>query len=106
MQNNDLDNEYISSFLAGAQITDSEIVKRFDTGIEKEESSVFFKRVFKTPMGATQTAVPATYYVGFCIPKDTSEKAVINAILKEIEIEDLDKANAVYLTLRNLYPYE
>jgi hypothetical protein len=50
--------------------------------------------------------VPATYYVGFCIPKDTSEKAVINAILKEIEIEDLDKANAVYLTLRNLYPYE
>ncbi|MFT6987733.1 MAG: hypothetical protein ACJAT7_003592 [Psychromonas sp.] len=50
-------------------------------------------------MGATQTAVPA-------IPEDTSEKAVINAILKEIDIEDLDKAKAVYLTLRNLYPYE
>jgi hypothetical protein len=69
-----LDNAYISGFLAGAQLTVSEIVKRFYTDIEKEESSVFSKEHSKNPVGATQTAVPA-------IPEDTSEKAVINAIL-------------------------
>ncbi|SIS40462.1 Rap1a/Tai family immunity protein [Neptunomonas antarctica] len=108
--NNDLDSAYISGFLAGAQLTDSEIIKRFDSDIDNEEKSDFFKRAFKTRVGRTQAVVPATFYAGFCIPEDTSEKTVISAILKEVEStngsEDLDKASTVYLTLRNLYPCE
>jgi hypothetical protein len=108
--NIDLDNAYISGFLAGAQLTDSEIIRRFDGDIDNEEKSDFFKRAFKTRVGRPQAAVPATFYAGFCIPEDTSENTVISAILKEIEntnsSENLDKASAVYLTLRNLYPCE
>ena len=106
--NNDVDNAYIAGFLAGAQLTDRVIIKRFNTYIENEEPSDFFKRAFRTRVGESQVAKPDTYYAGFCIPEDTSEKTVINAILKEVEStnssKNLQKSSAIYLALRNLYP--
>lgn len=105
---NDLDQAYIAGFLAGAELTDNAIIKQFDTSIENEEPSDFFKRAFKTRVGERQTTVPATYYAGFCLPENTSEKVIIDAILKEVGNSNgnqtLEKASAVYLALRNLYP--
>lgn len=107
-KNDGLDNAYIAGFLAGAQLTDSAIIKRFDNQNENEEPSDFFKRAFKTRVGERQTSVPATYYAGFCIPEKTEEQAIINAILEEVENADssknLEKASSVYLALRNLFP--
>lgn len=106
--NDGLDNAYIAGFLAGAQLTDSVIMKQFDTQIENEERSDFFKRAFKTRVGERPSAVPATYYAGFCLPETISEKNLISAILKEVEnansSQTLEKSSAVYLALRNLYP--
>ena len=106
--NKELDTAYVAGFLAGAQLTDRVIIKRFNTYIKNEEPSDFFKRAFKTRVGERQAAVPATYYAGFCIPEKTSEKTVISAILKEVEStnssKDLQKASSIYLALRNLYP--
>ncbi len=103
-----LDHTYVAGFLAGAQLTDSVIMKQFDTYIENEERSDFFKRAFKTRVGERQTVTPATYYAGFCLPETATEKTVIDAIIKEVESADssqsLEKASAVYLALRNLYP--
>lgn len=107
--NNDgLDNAYIAGFLAGAQLTDNAIVKQFDSNTDNEEPSDFFKRAFKTRVGKRQSTVPATYYAGFCLPENTSEEIIIDAILTEVKnassSQDLEKASAVYLALRNLYP--
>ena len=105
---NEIDSAYVAGFLAGAELTDRVIMKKFDTYIETEERSDFFKRAFKTRVGERQTTLPATYYAGFCIPEEISEKNVIDAILEEIEStnssKDLQKSSAVYLALRNLYP--
>ena len=106
--NDELDTAYVAGFLAGAQLTDLVIIKRFNTYIKNEEPSDFFKRAFNTRVGERQAAVPATYYAGFCIPDETSEKTVISAIIKEVEStnssKDLQKSSAIYLALRNLYP--
>lgn len=108
MHNDDIDSTYVAGFLAGAQLTDRVIIKRFNTYIKNEEPSDFVKRAFKTRVGERQAAVPATFYAGFCIPEKTSEKVVISAILKEVKSanssKDLKKASSVYLALRNLYP--
>ena len=110
-KNNDgLAGAYVAGFLAGAQLTDNVIIKRLDTYNENKEPSDFFKRAFKTRLGIRPAKVPATYYAGYCLPEDTSEKIVITAVLNEIESADssnhLDRASTVYLALRNLYPCE
>ncbi len=108
MNDDGLDSAYIAGFLAGAQLTDSVIMKRFDNYTENEEPSDFFKRAFKTRVGPRPAAVQATYYAGFCLPENTSEKIIIDTILLEVKNADsspnLEKSSAVYLALRNLYP--
>ncbi len=107
---NSLDKVYVAGFLAGAQLTDNVIIKQFDSYIENDEPSDFFKRAFKTRVGGgkPKAVVPATFYAGFCLPENTAEETVIDAIIKEVESADssqnLEKSSAVYLALRNLYP--
>jgi len=103
-----LDKSYIAGFLAGAQLTDTEIIRRFDAANEGDQPSDFFERAFKTRVGERPSAVPATYYAGFCLPKDMANDDVIDNILGEITQKgssaDSDKAQLVFRALRNQYP--
>ncbi|WP_372835514.1 hypothetical protein [Pontibacterium sp.] len=105
---NTLDKSYIAGFLAGAQLTDTEIIRRFDAANKGDQPSDFFERAFKTRVGERPSAVPATYYAGFCLPESKSNNDVIDSILGEItqksSSSDLDKAHSVFRALRNQYP--
>lgn len=103
-----IDEAYIAGFLAGAQLSDREIISRFNVSDGSDEPSDFLKRAFKTRLGEPQPTVPDTYYAGFCIPEDQSQKTVINAIIKEIKTRqtttETEKANSVFLAVQTLYP--
>ncbi|MBQ0756035.1 MAG: hypothetical protein KBT66_10135 [Amphritea sp.] len=76
--------QYISGFLAGAQLTDSEIIRRMEAESEVEPRSDFFKRAFKTRLGKSAESVPATFYAGFCIPESESTESVVAHIEEQI----------------------
>lgn len=107
-ESNSLDKSYIAGFLAGAQLTDTEIIRRFNAANEGGQPSSFFERAFKTRVGERPSTLPATYYAGFCVPENTANDDVINSILGEITQKstsvDLDKAQSVFRALRNQYP--
>lgn len=105
--NMDINKAYIAGFLSGAQITDREIIRRFDTANQEEQKSDFFKRAFKTRVGERNT-VPATFYAGFCLPDDAVSDSVVENILAAIVKLDshsnLDKAKLVYNATQSIYP--
>lgn len=107
-ERNSLDKSYIAGFLEGAQLTDTEIIRRFDVANKSDQPSDFFERAFKTRVGERPSAVPATYYAGFCLPENTTTDDVIDNILGEItqksSSSDSDKAHLVFRALRNQYP--
>lgn len=102
-----IDKAYIAGFLSGAQVTDREIIRRFDTANQKEQKSDFFKRAFKTRVGERNT-VPATFYAGFCLPDDVVNDTVVDNIFAEIvksgSHSNLDNAKLVYNATQSLYP--
>lgn len=105
--NMDIDKAYIAGFLAGAQVTDREIIRRFDTANQEKQKSDFFKRAFKTRVGERNT-VPATFYAGFCLPDDIVSDSVVENILATImksgSHSNSDKAKLVYKATQSLYP--
>lgn len=108
VQNEDLDSAYVSGFLAGAKLTDGVIIKRLNSFSKNGDASSFVKRAFATRVGEREKPVPATYYAGYCLPENISEKAAVNAIIKHIESSgdsnNLEKGDVVFLAVKQLYP--
>lgn len=102
------DKQYISGFLAGAQLTDGEIIRRMEAESEVEPRSDFFKRAFKTRLGKSAESVPATYYAGFCIPENEPTESVIahieEQISKQKQAESTDMALVIYKAIQARYP--
>jgi hypothetical protein len=100
--------QYILGFLAGAQLTDSEIIRRMEVESEVEPRSDFFKRAFKTRLGKSADSVPATYYAGFCIPKNESTESVVAHIQEQISLQkqtnSTDMAHVIYKAIQARYP--
>jgi len=103
-----LDRAYIEGFLAGAQLTDREIISRLDDFNPEEKYSDFFKRAFKTRIGSAKDDVPATFYAGFCLPENNITNDVIARILKQVnhspETSGEEKAARVFKAVRTQYP--
>ncbi|WP_299177693.1 Rap1a/Tai family immunity protein [uncultured Neptuniibacter sp.] len=99
---------YIAGFLAGAQITDSEIIERLGDARKNDQHSDFFRRAFKTRVGERNEKVPATYFAGFCLPEDRVDEKVIQEVLSQLmQTEDLSKspsAETVFDAVRAKYP--
>lgn len=99
---------YIAGFLAGAQLSDSEIIRRFDDASRNEQPSSFFERAFKTRVGERSSSVPATYYAGFCLPDDIVDEEVIKTIMDEVRQTDTDsaegKASVVFKAIQTKFP--
>lgn len=102
------DKQYISGFLAGAQLTDREIIRRMEAESEVEPRSDFFKRAFKTRLGKSADSVPATYYAGFCIPENESTESVVAHIEEQISKQKItdstDMALVIYKAIQARYP--
>ncbi|WP_290698264.1 hypothetical protein [Amphritea sp.] len=99
--------QYILGFLAGAQLTDSEIIRRMEMESEVEPRSDFFKRAFKTRLGKSADTVPATYYAGFCIPENEPSESVVAHIEEQIGQQlqtKTDKALVIYKAIQARYP--
>ncbi|MGB0468178.1 MAG: Rap1a/Tai family immunity protein [Pontibacterium sp.] len=103
-----LDKSYIAGFLAGAQLTDNEIIRHFDAANISDPPSDFLIRAFKTRVGERPATVPATYYAGFCLPENMVHDDVVEDILKKMGQSTnntrVNKANMVFQTLRAQYP--
>lgn len=101
-----ISDDFIAGFIAGAQMTDGEIITRLNA--EGEKRSDFFERAFKTRVGERSEPVPATYYAGFCIPDDAEAGQVVKTV--KLEVETLRQQNEpggaelVYKALRSRYP--
>ena len=102
-----VDESYIAGFLAGAQLTDREIINRFDKEIKKEKRTDFFERAFKTRVGE-RNSVPYTFYAGFCLPNDEVSKTVINNILLELKdsasLPISENGKLVFRAIQSKYP--
>lgn len=100
--------QYIAGFLAGAQLTDSEIIRRIEAESEVEPRSDFFKRAFKTRLGKSAEAFPATYFAGFCIPENESTETVVANIVQQISLQthtnSTNKALVIYTAIQTRYP--
>ncbi|BBB25808.1 hypothetical protein [Amphritea japonica] len=100
--------QYILGFLAGAQLTDSEIIRRMQVESNIEPRSDFFKRAFKTRVGKSADSVPATYYAGFCIPEDESSESIVTHIQEQIGLQKqtnkTDIALVIYKAIQTRYP--
>ncbi|MCV6588967.1 MAG: hypothetical protein OIF57_08065 [Marinobacterium sp.] len=111
-----LNRAYIEGFLAGAQLTDSEIIRRLDDVKPDEKYSDFFKRAFETRIGSAKEKVPATFYAGFCLPGQTEGNTsgavsdeVITTILNAIDdstqnASKASKASQIFQAVRSKYP--
>ncbi len=101
-----LSDDYIKGFLAGADLTDTEIINRFRSASTHERSD-FLKRAFKTRVG-DRNALPATYYAGFCIPESLSLQTVVSDLQTQLANAPSSNANTdadlLYSTLRKHYP--
>lgn len=106
--NDAVNKAYIEGFLAGAQLTDSEIISKLEGTQQGEQDSGFFKRAFETRIGSARDPAPATFYAGFCLPGDTVNTEVINRILEEVNSAenpaDSDKASRIFRAVRTQYP--
>lgn len=100
--------DYIAGFLAGARLTDGEIIKHFKTAGESSSGSDFLDRVFRTRIGNQPVPVPATYYAGFCIPEDKSHTSIIRNIADQLKHvkhdQDTSPDSLVYQAIKMLYP--
>lgn len=100
--------QYISGFLAGAKLTDGEIIRRMEEESEVEPRSDFFKRAFKTRLGKSAESVPATYYAGFCIPENESDESVVAHIEEQIgkqkQTNSTDMPLVIYKAIQARYP--
>ncbi len=98
---------YIKGFLAGAQLSDREIISRLDADKNKQPSG-FFKRAYKTRVGERKPSIPATFFAGFCLPDDTISEKVVDNILAELSLNhsmsDTEKANAVFKAIQKKLP--
>ena len=106
-QNQMYNKQYILGFLAGAQLTDSEIIRRMEVESNIEPRSDFFKRAFKTRLGKSADSVPATYYAGFCIPENESTESIVTHIQEQIGLQKTDKADialVIYKAIQTRYP--
>lgn len=107
-QNQMYNKQYILGFLAGAQLTDSEIIRRMEVESNIEPRSDFFKRAFKTRLGKSADSVPATYYAGFCIPEDESTESIVTHIQEQIGLQkqtnQTDIALVIYKAIQARYP--
>lgn len=107
-QNQVYNKQYILGFLAGAQLTDSEIIRRMEVESNIEPRSDFFKRAFKTRLGKSADSVPATYYAGFCIPEDESTESIVTHIQEQIGLQkqtnQTDIALVIYKAIQARYP--
>lgn len=105
-----IDKTYIAGFLAGAQLSDSKIMQRFEELSSVEQQSNFFQRAFKTRVGDRAEPLPATYYAGFCLPDKPVDDEIISAILAETKVIEsntsLDKADLVFKAVTARYPCE
>lgn len=103
-----IDRAYIEGFLAGAQLTDSEILTRLEDARPDEKYSDFFKRAFETRIGSAKEPIPATFYAGFCLPENLTGDQVVTQILKEINstegLSGSEKANRIFQAVRSKYP--
>jgi hypothetical protein len=99
--------EYISGFIDGAIITDNAIIENITK--EKKEFSAFFNRAYKTRVGNTRKAVPATYYANFCLPEEQPRKVIIEELIHQLDAEIINKQTfkqTLYDTLKRVYKCE
>lgn len=98
--------DYIAGFLAGARLTDDEIINNIKTAGESSSGSDFLDRAFRTRLG--NQPVPATYYAGFCIPEDQSRTSVIRNIADQLKLvkheQDTLPDSLVYQAVKTQYP--
>lgn len=99
-----VDKAYIAGFLAGAQLTDNEIIRRLDDGKPDEKYSDFFQRAFDTRVGSAREKLPATFYAGFCLPDNAVSADVIARIYDSLGQPAPDKAAQIFEAVRTQYP--
>jgi len=100
--------DYIAGFLAGARLTDGEIIKHIKNTDESSSASGFLERAFKTRLGTPPASIPATYYAGFCIPEDEPRTLVIRNIADQFKLVKYEQGTSpdslVYQAVKLRYP--
>ncbi len=101
------DTAFINGFLAGAILTDEEIVSWFKELSPKGRSD-FEKRALRTRMARKSIALPPTYYAGFCLPSEKRTSLIVNNVKdylsKNSMADNLSAGDKVYAAVKNLYP--